>query len=155
MAKYNHNFFQVPHVGLSNTMEGGGQAYRDLNMKMSNFGALNYGLRSALDYTKTQKGFSDKIENPAIPSFLQEAERNENPLVWGQTRKFVRNDELKIMTLGSRDMDGFSQPRFDVTDTNLSSSTPDDGSMPLNWPAEGFRHWGGRTGGPFNYQVSK
>lgn len=157
MGKFNHNFHQIPHTGLTQIRVGGAQQGRDADMKMSNWGALNYGLRRSNDYTKVQTGFSDKIENPTIPSFLQAAERNENPLVWGGTRKFVRNDELKIMTLGARTMDGFSQPTFDVSDTNLSRSTPNDADTdtPLNWPKEGYTPFGGRVAGPFGYRVSK
>jgi len=149
MAKYNNDFFQISHSGLDCVGASSDQQSRCVTMRMSNFGALAYGNRSSVDYTQIAKGFADKIENPDIPSFLQAAEYNENPFVWGSTTHRVRNDELRIFELGARTMDGFHKPAADVMDTKLSKDTPKDGDMVLNWPKEGFKYFGGRTGGPF------
>lgn len=158
MAKYNQSFFQIPATGLSDVWAGASNVQtRAITMRMSNFGDLNYGPRCSVDYTRTAHGFKnkDELQNPTVPSFAMEAEYNENPFVWGSTVKRMRHDELRIMTLGSRFMDGAGKPRLDVMDTKLSHSTPKDGDMVLNWPSEGYKPFGGRTGGPFGYRVSK
>lgn len=155
MSKYNQDFFQIPSTGLDTVMTGGAQQGRDLDMKMSNFGDLAYGPRSSSDYTKVLSDFAGKIENPSIPSFTQEGEYNSNPLVWGSTVKFMRHDELRILSLGARSMAGDKLPAMDVSDTKLSATTPNDGTMPLNWPAEGWKPFGSRIAGPFGYRVSK
>jgi len=153
MAKYNFSYFQIKPVGVGCEGALGDQQTRCLDGKMSNFGALSYGIRNAADYTKVLSNFKSKIENPTIPSFLQEAEYNKNPYVWGSTVKRMWNDELRIMTLGSRYMNGAEQPKKDVSDTKLSSTTPTDNGVVLNYPAEGYKPFGGRVAGPEGYSV--
>ena len=159
---YNFDGYQIPHIGIEGGMTGAVSAQgRAIAMRMSNFGDLVGGLRSADDYKRTTLGFKDKgeLENPDIPSFLQEAEYTENPYVWGSTVKRVRNDEFTVMGMGSRrgysatssgtttDLHGV--PSFDVMDTNLAV---DDGTnVPKRFPGEGWATFGGRKGGPFGY----
>ena len=111
-------------------------------------------------YGKTKflsKGFKDKdeLQNPVVPPFVMEGDFTRNPFATGSTRKRIWNYELMILTLGARTDDGATLPGKDVSDTKLSLSTPKDGDMTLNWPAEGYHSFGGRTGGPFEYRVSK
>jgi len=127
------------------------QQDRWFGVKMSNFGALTYGKRSADDYTRITLGFMDKgnLENPTIPSFTMGAEYDENPYVWGSTVKRMRNDEFTVMSMGSRRNVDPDQPGFDVSDKNV---TVDDGTnTPKLFPGEGWHTLGGRTGGPFGY----
>lgn len=157
MGKYNFSFFQVPSTGIDVEGPRSGPQSRSVTMRISSFGALDYGPRSSKDYTKTVYGFKskDELQNPNILSFTQSADYKENPYVWGSTVKRIWNDTLRIMTLGSRFMSGAYQPKFDVSDTKLSWSTPKDGDVPLNYPTEGYTPFGGRVAGPFGYRVSK
>ena len=157
MAKYNHSFFQIPQTGLECDWPSLDPQARCPEMRMSNFGALNYGVRCAIDYTKVASGFKakDELQNPTIPSYSQEAEYDRNPYVWGSTTKHIWNDELRIMTLGSRTMAGDRLPGMDVSDTKVAHSTPKDGNMSLNYPTEGYKPFGGRVAGPCGYRVSK
>lgn len=150
---YNFDGYQIPHTGIDGGMTGAVSAQgRDYAMRMSNFGDLVGGLRSADDYKRTTLGFKDKgeLENPDIPSFLQEAEYTENPYVWGSTVKRVRNDEFTVMGMGSRRSNSATdQPGMDVSDTKLAV---DDGTnAPKRFPGEGWATFGGRKGGPFGY----
>ena len=149
MAKYNSDFFQISHSGLDCVAGETGQQGRCVTMRMSSFGALAYGAKSSVDYTRLLGTFKDKdeLQNPDIPDDVQAANRIENPYVWGSTVKRSWNDELVIYELGSR-TGSFVKPGFDVMDTKLSKSTPKDGDMQLNWPKEGFKYFGVRTGGP-------
>ena len=150
MAKYNNDFFQISQSGLDCTSAAlGDQQDRCITMRMSSFGDIAYGARSSIDRMKLSGGFKDKDElsNPVVPSFSQGAEKNENPFVWGSTVKLARNDELTIFELGSR-YGSYAKPGADVMDTKLSKSTPKDGDMVLNYPKEGFKYFGVRTGGP-------
>ncbi len=162
MSKYNFSFFQIPHTGVSCEGPLGDQQTRCISGKISNFGALAYGLRDASDYTKLTKGFKskDELQNPDIPYFLPTGNGGNwgnavnNPYVWGGTTHKVRNDELAVMLLGSRKAMDVSQPKFDVMDTNLVWDTTVSGSdVPLNYPTEGYKEFGLRTGGPFAYTV--
>jgi len=170
---YNFNAFQIPHTGLSCAGAVGDQQDRCADAKMSNFGALAYGIREASDYTKLTKGFAAKgeLENPDIPYFLPTGNggnwRNaiNNPYVEGSTTHKVRNDELGIMLLGSRNTKSVDQPDFDVMATDLVnmsnigtttfSGTTTVSGLPLNYPTEGWNTFGGRVAGPFDYRVSK
>jgi hypothetical protein len=153
MAKYNQSFFQIPQTGMECDWPSvGSPQTRCPSMSMSNFGALNFGARSAEDYTKLAEGFKskDEIQNPEIPAFTMGGDYSENPFAWGSTTQRVWHDELRIMTLGSRTMAGDKAPMFDVMDTKVSWDTPKDGDMVLNWPTEGYKPWGGRTATSFS-----
>lgn len=155
MSKYNLENFQIAHSGIDGGWEtSGGQQARSYSVKMSSFGNLNYGNRDADDYTKLSKGFQakDELQNPEVPAFAMAGDYKENPFIVGGTRHRVWADELRVLTLGARTMEGATLPGKDVSDTKLSLSTPKDGDMTLNWPAEGYKSLGGRTGGPFGYE---
>jgi len=145
-----HNYWQFDPSRLSSDWAGGQFApqMRQIGVKMSNFGHLVLGLRmtQAMDYTRTTLGFKSKgeIENPydKIPPFSMEGEYNDNPYVIGSTRKFIRDDELAIMGLGTKRADDPDQPRsFDVMDTKVSSGPWTAGK---NYPTEGWRSFGGK-----------
>ncbi|RKX64733.1 MAG: hypothetical protein DRP42_05935, partial [Tenericutes bacterium] len=92
-------------------------------------------------YTRTVAGFAakDELMNPIIPSFLQEAERDENPYVLGSSIKRIRDDKFTRMGMGSND-----QPKFDVMDTNeVHSGMLAD----KNYPSEGWSSFGGKYDG--------
>ena len=101
-----------------------------------------------LEFLKDFKAKGD-LENPNIPSFIQNAERNENPFVLGSTVKRVRNDEFTIMGMGSRRKVEVTQPRMDVSDTNLIHK---DMVLNKNYPSEGWRSFGGKYDFPVKYQ---
>lgn len=153
---FNFDFFQVAATGPeeSDAVTPGGagsQMYRQFNIKMSNFGALNYGLRNADDYTKTALTYQakDELMNPVVPSFAQDGEYNLNPFVWGSTVKRVRNDEFTVMGLGSRRGIGANIPSMDVMDTNEADAS--DFAAPRIYPSEGWHYFGSRTAGPAGY----
>lgn len=161
MSEYNFNFFQIPHTGLADEVVIGDQQSRGSATRVSNFGALAYGVRDSLDYTKLTKGFKakDELQNPDIPYFLPTGNGGNwgnafnNPYALGSTTHKVRNDELYVMLLGSRRTSDVQQPGMDVMDTYLASDTTVSG-MALNFPKEGYKSFGLRTGGPFEYRVS-
>jgi hypothetical protein len=153
-------FYQIPHVGVP---EPDKDAYtrtdvktpirRALDMKISNFGALWIGKRSTADKTKVVYGFEQKgyLEGAAefgIHGWTQDAEMNENPLIWGSTVKYTRNDEMFKMGMDTDDKGTKSKsypvsfPKFDVMDTNLVNAS---GLTHMkNWPSEGWRSFGGK-----------
>jgi hypothetical protein len=166
MVMYNFNAFQIPHTGLSFDGALGDQQTRRADARMSNFGALSYGIREASDYTKLVEGFKskDELQNPSVPTFLPTGNGGNwgnainNPYVVGSTTHKMRTDEFSVMTLGSRNTKSASQPDFDVMGTDLVwmtvSGTTSSG-VPLNFPTEGWNTFGGRVAGPFDYRVSK
>ena len=161
-------FFQIPHVGVDSATKGNPVQTRDLNMRLSNFGALwvadGVG-RSDVDYTKVKYGFEQKgiMEGAAefgLHDLVQDAEKNENPLVWDSTVKYTRNDEMFKMGMDTDDTGsksksyGVALPKFDVMDTKFVQS----GMTALkNWPSEGWRSFGGKydflpySGGGFRH----
>ncbi len=148
---YNFNFFQIPDVGVTNTYIGAGlQQHRDFGERISSFGALEYGIRDEDDYTKVSLGFKskDELQNPTIPPFAMSGDYDNNPFVWGSTVKRIRNDELTIMLLGSKNSFSASLPAMDVSDTKNSKGPFE---KPKNFPAEGWSSFGGRIGGPDGY----
>ena len=158
MATYNFNNFQIPADGVTGGhLTGDGQQGRDFGSKISTFGALNVGNRSSVDYTKTDIQFSDAVQNPSVPNFamMDLSSNNHNPLVVGSTVLRVRNDEFMVMGLGSRNAMSATLPAMDVMSTNLSSNPSADGTVPRNFPSEGYTPFGGRVAGPFDYRVSK
>lgn len=166
-------FYQIPHVGVP---EPDRAAYtrtdtsttirRALDMKISNFGALWVGARNTADYTKVKYGFAAKglLEGAAefgLHGVVQDAEKNENPLVWGSTVKYTRNDEMFKMGMSSDDTGTksisylVSFPKFDVMDTDVVDAS--GMTTKKNYPTEGWRSFGGKydflpyTGGGFTH----
>jgi len=174
MGNYNYNFFQIPASGPVGGGAVGNQQTRDADSKVSNFGALNYGTRSTDDYTTFVKSFKSKDEwqNPVVeeqrPSgFGDWTGADNNPYSAGSTVKKIRNDELVVMMLKSRDAKSPEYPSFDIMDTNVSLDTTVSGvtyvtasgitvsgtGMSLYYPNEGYKPFGGRTGGPLGYMA--
>ena len=146
--KFNFDFFQISATGPEEpdlTSSGiarssaGIPIRRELDMKISDFGALNVDGRSATDYTKTVVTFEDKDELSDINVItedtgigqnvsLNEVTVNHNPHVWGDSIKFVKDDQFIRMTM-SRETGSTSEatyvdtPKFDVMDTNFGVST--------------------------------
>ena len=155
--KFYFDFFQIPATGVEEP-ELVSQVRTDVNttikrsvdMVLSNFGALNVGLRNSSDYTKTELTFKAKDESSdwskIVPAW-QEADRNQNPLVLGSTVKYTRDDQFVRMTMNKDNGASIDLPKFDVSDTKQSSA---DGIMATtnytlkNWPAEGWRSFGGK-----------
>ncbi len=159
-------FYQIPHTGVDSTTYGVAVHTRDLDMRMSNFGALNVGTRfSAIptvsgvswggvnDYTRVHLGFAAKaiMEGAAefgLHTLTQDAEKNENPLVAGSTVKYTRDDAMFKMSMDTdatgdkASTYGVSFPTFDVMDTNLVAA--DGMSSGYNYPTEGWRSFGGK-----------
>ena len=171
-------FYQIPHVGVP---EPDRDAYtrtdvkttirRALDMKMSNFGALWVGKRRTNDYTKLDYGFEQKgiLEGAAefgVHTWTQDAEKNENPLVWGGTLKYTWNDEMfkmgmdtddSVLRAGGSKSKSYpvSFPKYDVMDTKLVDAA--GMTIKINWPSEGWRSFGGKydflpySGGGFKH----
>lgn len=142
---FNFDFFQVAHTGVDSATKGVEVQTRDLDMKMSNFGAMNTGARMPSDYTRTTLDFKFKneLENPTLPSFWQDAESNDNPLVLGSTVKYTRDDQFVRMGMSKSDGVSVNQPGFDVMD---QKETMPGGTNAVikNWPSEGWRSFGGK-----------
>jgi len=142
---FNFDFFQVAHTGVDSVTKGVAAQTRDLDMKMSNFGAMNIGARMSSDYTRTSLDFKskDEMENPTLPSFWLDAEHNDNPLVLGSTVKYTRDDQFVRMGMSKSDGVGIDQPGFDVMDKK--ETTPGRTNAVIkNWPTEGYRSFGGK-----------
>jgi hypothetical protein len=159
------DFFQIPHTGVvepdlvSQTRSDVSTTIRrPVGMKISNFGALNVGLRMTSDYTRTGLGFKDKGESEDWAVITEDTgigqnvrlngvSVNHNPHVWGDTIKYVRDDQFIRMTM-TKDTDSIdvNPPKFDVMDTKeVSASAIDDLGQPFkNWPSEGWRSFGGK-----------
>ena len=142
---FNFNFFQVAHSGVDSATKGVAVQTRDLDMKMSSFGAMNTGARMSSDYTRTSLDFKskDELENPTLPSFWLDADSIDNPLVLGSTVKYTRDDQFVRMGMSKSDGVGVDQPGFDVMDKK--ETTPGGtNAMIKNWPTEGYRSFGGK-----------
>jgi len=144
---FNFDMFQIGQTGVGGETKGNSVQTRDLDMKISNFGALKNGSRSSTDYTMVLNNFKDKdeIENPNIPSFVQDGESDNHPLVWGSTVKYVRDDQL-IRMGNTTTIGGYiDMPKFDVSDTNVANMDVTIGFNSIkNWPTEGWRSYGGK-----------
>lgn len=153
-----HNFFQFDPVQLGSDWATGDspQQSRAPKMKMSNFGALNFGGRFSFDYTRTDFEFEEKGEMEGadamgIHELTQDAELNDNPLVAGSTVKYVRDDQFTRMgmSMGGSDALGLNdapnaqidQPKFDEMDSKVSLGPWTSG---INYPTEGWRSFGGK-----------
>ena len=164
---FNFDFFQIAQTGVDcvDVVQPGGegsQQFRAFGVKMSNFGALNYGTRGPSttvsgsygvgDYTTTTLAFKSagELENPAVPPFAQDGEWDGNPFDWGSTVKRIRNDEFTVMTLGSRRVMEADQPDADVMDSK-GSSAAGFGDAPRIYPSEGWHYFGSRSGGNFGW----
>ena len=169
---FNFNFFQIPHTGVEEPdlesqtrTDASIPIRRPLDMKMSNFGALAVGPRmaAATDYTRTSLGFKSKDDLADINVItadtgigqnvmLNNVTVNHNPLVWGSTVKYTRDDQFIRMTMSkeagtSSAATQVDPPAFDVMDTKLATAegiVAATNSSVKNWPSEGWRSFGGK-----------
>jgi len=164
------DFFQIPHTGV-NEPDLDSQTRTDVNtrirrpmdMKISNFGAYTVGARMSDDYTRVNLGFKAKGESEDWAVITEDtgvgsnvAGRGvtviHNPLVWGSTVKYVRDDQFIRMTMSkeggtSSAATQIDPPDFDVMDEKevtaaglIATSNADI----KNWPSEGWRSFGGK-----------
>jgi len=164
---FNFDFFQIPHTGVEEPdrdtqirSDVNTPIRRALDSKISNFGALFVGQRSADDYTKTVLWFANKDNSSdvnAIRPEWQYAERNENPLVWGSTVKYVRDDQFSRLLMSTSAGAQVDPPKFDVMDAKERTAagilaTANAGIK--NWPTEGWHSYGGKYDGSDPYMGS-
>jgi hypothetical protein len=168
---FNYDFFQTPHVGVQ---EPDLDAYtrtdvkttirRPADMKISNFGAMSVGARLATDYTRTNtmafkaKGESEDwnvlTEDTGVGQNVgaRSVTVNHNPLLWGSTVKYTRDDQFIRMgmsrntgtTAAATEID---QPMFDVMDEKERTAAGINATTNKtikNWPSEGWRSFGGK-----------
>jgi hypothetical protein len=169
---FNFDFFQIPHVGVD---EPDRAAYtrsdvsttirRPLAMKLSNFGAMAVGARmpAGQDYTRVNLGFKAKGESEDWAVITEDTgigqnvrlfgtTVNHNPMIWGSSVKYTRDDQFIRMTM-SKDT-GTSTlatqvdpPMFDVMDEKeikAAGLVATSNSNIKNWPSEGWRSFGGK-----------
>ena len=173
------NGWQIPHVGVGEPDREGDESRDDnfipirraLDMRMSNFGALNIGNRMSSDYTRTELTYITKDnladwhtitedDGPGRLLGMRGTNVDQNPYIWGSTVKKVRDDQFFRMDmehpvtsaslLGDDDLNtlypagtpaDIAKPEFDVMDTNLVNSGMEDKK---NYPTEGWRSFGGK-----------
>jgi len=156
------NFFQFDPSQMGNDWAVGSspQQMRGPAVKMSNFGALNYGSRFSFDRTRTDFEFGEKDEMQGADKFglhtlrasgAYEAERDRNPYVLNSTVKKVRDDQFARMgmSMGGKDAlalnhapsTGIDQPKYDEMDTKVSRGS---WTSTKNYPTEGWRTFGGK-----------
>jgi hypothetical protein len=168
--KFYFDNFQIPQTGVrEEDLDGARDGVdvslrRTFDMKMSNFGALNVGARLSGDYTRTNtmvfkaKGESEDwnvlTEDTGIGSNVaaRGMNVNHNPHIWGDSIKFVRDDQFIRMTMSNNNEGAqIDPPKFDVMDSKERSADGiDDLGQPFkNWPTEGWRSFGGKYDFPY------
>lgn len=137
---FNFDKFQIPHTGVDSSTQGEAVQTRDLDMKMSNFGALNMSDRSDSDYTRTTLDFKSKDELTNNTPIFQDAEMNDNPLLAGSSLKYTRDDQFTRMGMSNSVYTQISQPKADVMDTKVIDASGME--KPRNYPTEGWHSFG-------------
>ncbi len=159
------DFYQIPQTGVREPDLDGARAgvdvaiRRTFDMKMSNFGSMNTGARLTSDYTRTNtmafkaKGESEDwnvlTEDTGIGNNVASRSMNvnHNPHIWGDSIKYVRDDQFIRMTMSNNNEGAqIDPPKFDVMDTKERSA---ESIVALNqsfknWPTEGWRSLGGK-----------
>jgi len=163
---FNFDFFQIPHTGVDEPDRVAARTdvnttiRRALDMKISNFGAMNVGARMSSDYTRTVLYFANKDNSSDVNLIRPEwqyAERNENPLVWGQTLKYVRDDQFSRLIMSTIAGAQVDPPKFDVMDAKERTAAgiiAAANATLKNWPSEGWRSYGGKYDGTAPYMGS-
>lgn len=151
---YNWDSFQIPQTGVDSTTYGPAIATRNLNSKLSMFGALNTGSRSSADYTKTVLSFKSKDELndwSYLSAAEQAAKSDKNPYLPGSTVKKIRDDQFTrlIMENNLNAQNKGEIPNFDVSATNLVNGGME---IPKKYPSEGWRSFGGKYDFAIAYQ---
>ncbi len=163
--KFYFDFYQIPATGVEEPDLDGARSgvdvsiRRAIDMKMSNFGALNTGARFSSDYTRTNtmafkaKGESEDwnvlTEDTGIGSNVasRSSSVNHNPLIWGSSIKYTRDDQFIRMTMSNNNEGAqVDPPKFDVMDSKERSAEGIDAldQSYKNWPTEGWRSLGGK-----------
>lgn len=169
------DFFQIPHTGVeepelkgdyvrADGTYGKTTVRRPVAMKMSYFGSLDVSNRLSWDYTRTNTmSFKAKGESEDINVITEDTgigqnvslfgvTVNHNPLLWGNSIKYTRDDQFIRMTM-SKDTGSSSEatqvdpPKFDVMDTKertAESINATSYATMKNWPSEGWRSFGGK-----------
>lgn len=159
---FNFEKYQIPHTGVDSTTKGIGTQTRDLNMVISNFGAMNVGNRMSSDYTRTVLSFEfkDEISHWATITDHDGIGQNvndeavHNPLVWGSTVKYTRDDQFVRMGMATSIGSDIDEPAHDVMDEKQSTAAgivATSNATIKNWPAEGWRSYGGKYDFPGQY----
>jgi len=148
---FNYDFFQIPTTGLSGDQGSAvGAQNKPFTLRLSNFEAILYGDASSQDRTKRTHSDAAFVENPEVPNFAMGGDYITNPLKVGSSLKREYDDELTLLGVGNRRSNTATDlPNADVMDKH---ATIDDGThAPRKFPTEGWRTFGGRTGGPEAY----
>lgn len=167
---FNFDFFQIPAVGVQEPDLAGARSSvtttirRPVDMKISNFGALEVGARLSTDYTRTAtsafKAAGESSDWSRITEDLGIGQNvklfgvnvNHNPYVLGSTVKFARDDQFVRMTMTRNTGSALAAmsidaPKFDVMDTDMVTA---EGMIATTnytaktWPSEGWRSFGGK-----------
>jgi hypothetical protein len=169
---FNYDGFQIPHVGVPEPdldsltrTDAKTTIRRPLDMKISNFGALAVGARmgATTDYTRVNLGFKAKGESEDVNVItadtgvgqgvrLNSISVNYNPHIWGNSIKYVRDDQFIRMTMArntgtSAAAVEVDAPKFDVMDSKNSTAAGINAATNANtknWPSEGWRSFGGK-----------
>jgi len=174
------NGWQIPHVGVGEPDREGDESRKDnfipirraLDMRISNFGALNIGLRMSSDYTRTELTYITKDnlsdwhmitedDGPGRLLGMRGTNVDVNPYIWGSTVKKYRDDQFFRMdmehpvTSASMLADDslaplypagtpadITKPMFDVMDQDLVDAA--GMNKYKNYPTEGWRSFGGK-----------
>jgi hypothetical protein len=158
MATYNFDFFQIPHTGVDSTTKGIAAQTRDADMKISNFGALNVGLRMSTDYTRTVLDYKFKDESADWNVLREDTSKgsnvagravtiDHNPLLVGSTVKYTRDDQFVRTDMYTSAGAEVKKPAYDVMDEKQSTAAGivnDSDAIIKNWPSEGWRSFGGK-----------
>ena len=171
--KFYFDFNQIPQTGVQEPdLTASGIARSDSNiairrtvgMKIANFGALEVGARLSTDYTRTNTmAFSSKDDLSDVNVLTEDTgigsnvrlfgiTVNHNPYLSGSTVKLTRDDQFVRMTMsmdsGTSSAAGqIDLPKFDVMDTKDSTAAGIIATTNYdmkNWPAEGWRTFGGK-----------
>lgn len=151
-----YDFFQIDHTGVDSSTQGNPVQTRDLDMKISMFGAMNTGLRDSNDYTKTSRGFKFKDNlsdwsSITPPPFVMDGEYDENPYVLDSTTKRIRNDQfIRMGMTNNGTANAVDYPGHDVSDRKMAAP-----STTVYLPREGWRSFGGKYDFSIAYQGSR
>lgn len=146
---FNWDFFQIPHTGVDSSTLGEAVQTRDLDMKMSNWGALSTADRMSGDYTRTVLDFKSKDELMNPNGWEQDADMNDNPLLDGSSLKYFRDDQFIRMGMNTSLGISITTPNFDVMDKNMIDASGME--KPRWYPTEGWHSFGQKYDMPESY----
>ena len=146
---FNWNFYQIPQTGVDSSTLGESVQTRDIDMRLSNFGALNVGDRMSADYTRTNLHFvfKDELMNPM--GWDQDANMEDNPLLEGSSLKYTRDDQFIRMGMTTTIGTSITAPNMDVMATKEASAV--GMAAPRIYPTEGWHSFGKKYDFPVSY----